>query len=257
MIENTKTNALRLLVIACEIFAREIYFRAATSKNIVDIHLLPQGLHDIGEAGMSGELQETIDATDSSKYDALLLGYGLCNNGIRGVHAPITMVIPRAHDCISLLMGSRKMYQTCFNANPGVYYRSPGWIERGEHHLSNKDSTTAQMGFKEYDDYVEMYGEENAKYLMETLEGGLNHYDTLAYIDTGVVGFPEYVESERKIAAERKWKFDLVKGSTELFRRMLDGEWNDEDFLVLPPGEHVAPSNDDSVIAATRCGTRG
>lgn len=249
MLENTKVNCKRYVIVACAVFAREIYYRAATSKNIIDIVILEQGLHDLGEAGMSSKLQDAIDNLDHKKYDAVLLGYGLCNNGVNGLHAPIPLVIPRSHDCIALLMGSKDQYREYFDANPGTYYRSSGWIERADYHLSNSDSTTSQMGMMGYDDYVEKYGEENAKYLIDMFEGGLNHYTKLAYVDTQVGEFPEYIESEKKIAKDRGWEFELIIGDTELFRRLLDGEWNEEDFLVVNPGETLKPSHDDAIIA--------
>ncbi|NOY75541.1 MAG: DUF1638 domain-containing protein [Kiritimatiellaeota bacterium] len=248
MLENTRVDCERYVIVACAVFAREIYFRAATSKNIIDVILLDQGFHDIGKEGMSAKLQETIDSIDAEKYDALLLGYGLCNNGIVGLHAPIPMVVPRSHDCIGLLMGSKDRYREYFDANSGTYYRSSGWIERADYHLSNPDSTTSQMGMMEYDDYVEKYGEENARYLMEMFEGGLNHYSKLAYVDTKVGDFQKYIESERRIAEENGWEFDLIEGGTELFRRLLDGEWNEDDFLVVPSGQSPEPSHDDTII---------
>ena len=249
MLENTEVNCKRYAIIACAVFAREIYHRAATSKNIIDVIFLEQGLHDVGEAGMSSKIQEAIDNLDHEKYDAVLLGYGLCNNGVNGLHAPIPLVIPRSHDCIGLLMGSKEQYREYFDANPGTYYRSSGWIERTDYHLSNPDSTTSQMGMMGYDDYVEQYGEENAQYLMDMFEGGLNHYTKLAYVDTQVGQFPEYIESERRIAKDRGWEFELIEGNTELFRQLLDGEWNEEDFLVVDPGKCLKPSHDDAIIA--------
>ena len=63
-------------------------------------------------------------------YDAILLGYALCGRGTEGLRAGKTqLVLPRAHDCIGLLMGSRQRYQAYFDTHPGVYFRSPGWVE--------------------------------------------------------------------------------------------------------------------------------
>jgi len=39
------------------------------------------------------------------------------------------MVIPRVHDCISLLLGSRRQYDSEFDQFPGTYYLSKGWKE--------------------------------------------------------------------------------------------------------------------------------
>ena len=76
--------------------------------NQVDIEFLPKGLHDIGQAGMSARLSEVLAAVDETKYEAVLLGYGLCSNGLVGLTArSIPLVVPRAHDCITLFLGEQ------------------------------------------------------------------------------------------------------------------------------------------------------
>ena len=100
----------RYMMIACAVLARECYHCAAISKNLIDLTILKQGLHDIGEKKMSSALQREIDAVDIEKYEAILLAYGLCNNGIRNLRSDLPLVVPRAHDCITLLMGSKEDY---------------------------------------------------------------------------------------------------------------------------------------------------
>ena len=58
-----------LKVIACEIAARELYYAAARSRNLVDLEFLTQGYHDTPNAGRT-ELQKHIDAVSAGKYDA-------------------------------------------------------------------------------------------------------------------------------------------------------------------------------------------
>lgn len=119
----------RLLAIGCEVFYREASAAVAQSHCIVDIEYMPKSLHDIGEKPMSCKLQSKIDSaiamrTPDTWPDAIVLLYGLCNNGIRGLHAPVPIVIPRAHDCITLLLGSRTRYNEHFQTNPATFYRS-------------------------------------------------------------------------------------------------------------------------------------
>ena len=92
-----------------------------------------KGLHDLGCSPMRKRLQEVVDRVDPEQYEAVLLGYALCGTGTAGLEArTLPLVIPRAHDCIALLMGSRERYQKYFEENQGVYFRSTGWIERGQ-----------------------------------------------------------------------------------------------------------------------------
>ena len=238
------------MLIACAVVHRECYHCAALSRNIVDIHLCDKGLHDIGSGKMCAKLQDEIDAVDCSRYDAILLGYGLCNNGTLGLGANIPIVIPRAHDCITLLMGSKERYREYFDAHPGTYYLSSGWVERGTSGLEGDPSTTASMGMRSYEDYVEQYGKETADYLMETL-GMMQHYTALAYIDTHVGDFPEYKADARRRAAGDGWEYAELSGSTELIMRMLDGEWDEDSFLVVEPGRTAAASYGDDILKST------
>lgn len=241
----------RYLLIACAVLGRECYHCAAKSRNIIDIKLLDKGLHDIGEAGMRLKLQAAIDASETEKYDALLLAYGLCNNGIKHLHAPVPIVVPRAHDCITLFMGSKEKYKEYFDSNPGVYYKTTGWIERGSLSLENNHSTLTQIGISTYQQYVEQYGEENAKYLMETLGGGLANYEKLAYIDMGLGNFQDYKDEVKKEAGEKGWKYEEIHGDITLMEHLIDGNWNKEEFLVIQPGETIEPSYDNNIIKSS------
>ncbi len=124
---------MRLKLIACEIFYRELCAAIARSTNQIDVEFLPKGLHDIGQAGMSARLKEVLAAVDESGYEAVLLGYALCSNGLVGLAArTIPLVAARAHDCITLFLGGKERYLDYFLKNPGAYFKTSGWIERGE-----------------------------------------------------------------------------------------------------------------------------
>ena len=236
------------MLLACAVFERECRFCAERSGSSVDLKIIDQGLHDVGEQKMSSALQDEIDAVDCDKYDAILLAYGLCNNGIRGLRSKLPLVVPRAHDCITLLMGSKEEYKKHFNDNPGTFYLSVGWVENAKSHFDNPQSTTSGMGLSVYSEYVEKYGRENADYLMRTMGDWLQHYSKLAYIDTHVPGSGEYSEQERAVAVERGWEFEKIDGNVDLIMRMLNGLWDAEDFLVVPPGETIHPCHDESII---------
>ncbi len=93
-----------------------------------DLEFLTQGYHDIPATGRV-EIQKLIDAVPAGKYDAILLGYGLCSNILTGVTCSHTrLVIPRAHDCITFFLGSKERYQRCFGERPGTYYFTSGWL---------------------------------------------------------------------------------------------------------------------------------
>src|SRR5512136_2427621 len=114
---------MRLKLISCEIFYRELCASVARSKNQIDIEFLPKGLHDIGQDKMLPRIQAAVDAVDASRYEGILLGFGLCNNGISGLVArSIPLIVPRAHDCITLFLGSKERYREYFDSNPATYF---------------------------------------------------------------------------------------------------------------------------------------
>jgi len=240
----------KYLMIACATLARECYYCAAISRNIIDVSILEQGLHDVGEEMMSSALQRAIDTVDAQEYEAILLAYGLCNHGIRGLRAEIPLVIPRAHDCITLLMGSKEAYLQYFKEYPGTFFHSPGWIERAKSSLSNPSSTTRQMGLRTYEEYVEQYGEENAKFLMSMLGDHLRNYSRVTYIDTGIPSSEVQKHEAMEWAHQRSLDYAEVQGSIRLILMLMNGEWEETDFLVVEPGKAVATSYDDGIIKA-------
>ena len=124
---------MRLKLISCEVLYREMCAAAAHSPHQVDVEFLPKGLHDQSGPAMRARLQEAADRVDATRYEAVLLGYALCGNGVAGlVSRTLPVVIPRAHDCIALLMGGRDRYRSYFENHPGVFFRSTGWLERGQ-----------------------------------------------------------------------------------------------------------------------------
>jgi hypothetical protein len=242
---------LRLKLIACEIFYREMCDAVARSANQVDVEFLPKGLHDIGQAGMSGRLAETLGGVDESLYQAVLLGYGLCSNGLLGLAARrIPLVIPRAHDCITLFLGSKERYLDYFQSHPGVYFKTTGWIERGEStHQGNPQSIAQQSGMvQSYEELAAKYGEDNARFLYEELCNMTRNYSGLTYISMGVGPDADFEQRTREEAARRGWNYERLEGQMGLIRQLVDGPWDADKFLVVPPGSRVASSFDEGII---------
>ena len=152
---------MRLQLIVCKVLQREAYYCAARSKNVVDIVLMEQGLHDEPDR-LRKQVQNALQRTDDIQgrpYDASLLGYALCSNGTVGLSAQIPIVIPRGHDCITLLLGSKDQYQQYFDSHRGVYWYSPGWIESGK-------QPSRQRYQQLLEEYKQKYGPDNAQYLV-------------------------------------------------------------------------------------------
>jgi hypothetical protein len=244
---------VRLKLLACEIFYRELCDAVARSTNQVDVEFLPKGLHDIGQAGMSSRLAERLAAVEESLYEAVLFGYGLCSNGLLGLAARrIPLVIPRAHDCITLFLGSKERYLDYFQSHPGVYFKSTGWVERGENtHQGNPQSIAQQSGMiQSYEELAAKYGEDNARFLYEELCNMTRNYSGLTYISMGVGPDACFEQRTREEAARRGWKYERLEGDLRLIRQLVDGPWEADKFLVVPPGSRVVSSFDEGIIKA-------
>jgi hypothetical protein len=242
---------MRFKLIGCEVLYRELCDAVAKAPHAIDVEFLPKGLHDLGGAGMRAELQQRIDAVDASAYSAVLLGYALCGNGLDGLVArSIPLVAPRAHDCIALLLGSRGRYQEYFDAHPGVYYRSTGWLERGKT-LEQPAQLRTGVGYA-LEELVRKYGEENGRYLFDEFNRYQQAYSQLTYIETGLEPDASFEQEARREARERGWSFERLAGSLRLFRALVAGEWNPGEFLVVEPGWRIAASYDEAIIRAQK-----
>jgi len=207
---------MRFKLLACEILRREIFSLTADLPHRVDVEFLPAELHVIGRVRMKNRLSEYLAAVDEDQYDAILLGYALCSGGISGLSAgKIPLVVPRAHDCITLFLGGRERYQDYFFANGGTYFMTTGWFEQ-----DNALNYDAEM---------------------------MPFYSKIAFIEMGVEPDGTYEQRAKAIAAERQWEYEKLAGDLSLLRRLVGGDW-DNDFLIVPPGKRIQSSYDDGVI---------
>src|ERR1035441_8733368 len=233
---------MRLKLISCEVLFREMCHACAHSPHQVDLEFLPKGLHDLGGKPMAAKIQEAVDRTPEGAYEAILLGYGLY--GLQPRHTPL--VLPRAHDGIALLMGSHERYQAYFERNPGTYYRSTGWLERGK---GLQQLTHNTMGFDEsLEAMIGKYGEDNGRYLFEEMTRYRAQYRKLTFIETGLEADGKFVAEAAGEAEERGWSFERLPGDLAWLRRLVDGQWTDAEFVVAAPGQRIAASYDARVV---------
>lgn len=209
-------------LIACQVLSEPL--RALLARG-TSIDVLPMSLHT-RPAQLRVALQQAIDAVDGH-YDPIFLGYGLCSQAVVGLRASSSrLVLPKAHDCISILLGSETARRREARAAAGSYFLSKGWIGAGGGSMFSEEARLA-----------ERYGEARAERLMA---GIMRHYNRLAYVcmprETGG-------DDGRRHAAlqARRHGLDYVElpGSTALLEAMLSGPWNAH-VIVVDPGESVS-----------------
>ncbi len=100
-----------------------------------------------------------------------------------------------------------------------------------------------------YAQWVQKYGEERARYLLEVMERCTNNYTHGVLIDFDFTQRLNLREQVQRICAQRGWQFEEVEGDLRLLQRWVDGEWNEDEFLIVRPGEKVVATYDERVVA--------
>ena len=245
-----------LKLISCNVFQREVCWCLARSPHVVDVEFT-----ELGEHAHSGRLrqliQERIDATEQANktYEAILLLFGLCGNATAGLSArQAKLVIPRAHDCCTILLGSKEKFAEHFKDAPSTPFSSAGYLDRGEYFLRIDGGTSTVNYGDSYAQLVAQYGEEDAKYVWDTMHpAALENAQTKAvFINLPETTPPEYIKRfEEKATAAGKECVQL-EGSLRLIHNLLIGQWDPKEFLIVPPGQKTVGVYDwDEVIRAT------
>lgn len=215
-----KKEIPKLLVLGCAVMEQELRrFQNGQSE----FKFLDFGLHRTPE-NMARALQIEIDQVQNKDYDGIVLGYGLCSNGIVGLYSSKhSLIIPRIHDCISLFLGSPEVYREQSAEYPGTYYLTPGWIERGQTPISK------------YESYAKSYDEETARWV---LHEEMKHYTRIALIDTGVYSIEPFRAVARENAKFLGITYMELQGSPQLFKELICGPW-EKNFLIIEKGRPI------------------
>lgn len=218
-----------VVVIACR--ALEDLIRERLPANVpmtflgYELHQRPQD--------MQPTVQAHIDALTTPSL--VLLGYGLCGNGMVGVKAgPHVLVIPRTDDCIAIFLGSWQRYAERFHQDPGTFYLTKGWLESGDGPLFDWQTFKAQ------------YDEDTADYLVDMM---YRHYRRICFVGFSQAEIEHYRPQALEVAAfcKARWNmtYEEVLGSDEMVARLIAapsvvGRGSDEFLVVAPGGELTA-----------------
>ena len=209
---------MRTLIIACRTLEDELRLAIAQTGVVFPVLFWEAGLHLKPEL-LRERIQQDIDRIEN--IDVLLMAYGICGKGLMGIKSShCRIIVPRVHDCISLLLGSGGLR----DVNGGdTYYVTKGWLT---HELS------LLGGFHRS---VARYGEQRA---IKTLKSMMKHYTKVATIDTGAYSLEEITPRVEMLAEKLGWRHEVVSGSLRMFHKLLVGPWDDE-FIVLEPGQEI------------------
>lgn len=227
----TLPERLPIVVIACQVFTNLIE-RHMPAGMADEINFFDYGLHRV-PTKLNWTVQQAVD--EIKEPSLIVLGYGLCGNGLKDIKAGVhTLLIPRADDCIAILLGSYQDYIHEFESSPGTYYLTKGWLESGSNPL------------KEYLEYREKYGEESAMWIMDQQ---YQHYKRLVFVAHSEADLEEY-RAEALEVAEFCKRWDMVYeerlGSEGYVKRLVEVakvlDKAGDDFIVIPPGGELRQS---------------
>ena len=235
-----------IVVIACSVLEPEVRHLTAGATHILEMVFLPMGLHE-NPALLQQELQRAIDGAEArGECEAIVLVYGLCGRGVENLkHHRCPLVIARAHDCVTLFLGDKERYAAYQKDHPGSYWYNPGWI-RGKASPGPEREEYLRKG------YADKYDDDDVEYLLEMDRSALSHYDRAAYVGLGLGDPEKEVEYTQTCAACQGWGFDRIPGDPALLIALLNGEWDEKRFLVVPPRHVIRLTGDETIMRAER-----
>lgn len=242
---------MKFKCISCDALARQTYLCAAYSPHLVDVGLVSMGQH-IKPRELNRTLQDKIDSINDTTYDAILLCYGLCGQATSGLTARrIPIVIPRAHDCITLCLGSKEEYKKQQEVCPGTIWHTKDYMERLDNaaEYSGIGASSAELyDEKAYEAMVSRMGKERADRIISSMGDMTKNYERAVFIEQNTGDGKKEEELVRKEAETKGWRFEKMKGDIKIIKGLLNGEWPEEDYLRVEPGQKIIIGFGDRIV---------
>lgn len=215
----------RVMLVACEVLKDSLKQRMPPGL-FEETIFLEYGLHRYPER-LRQNIQAILNNLTSPKL--VVLGYGLCGNGLRGIKAgQHTLLVPRVDDCIPLLLGSYESYRHQMKVEPATFYLSKGWLKSGSTPLT------------EYQEYVKRYGNSRADMIIDRQ---YRHCKRLAFVADDQYDLDLYRKQAEEVADFcRRWdtRYEGILGSDAYIQRLMEVSQDPtkagNDFLIVPAG---------------------
>jgi hypothetical protein len=223
----------RLALLACRVFEQEIAVHSAGAVHILETQFLDVGLHDRPDELRSKLQAQLVALAKRDDIEAVALAYGLCGLGTAGLR-PVRhkLVIPRAHDCITIFMGAKETYAEHQRHCPSCFYYTPGWNR--EKRVPGPDRLVALKS-----DLGKTFEPDDVDFLIESEREQWAQHNTATYIDLGTADAEKEADYARRCAEWLGWKFEYIRGNPALLRDLLWGNWDDGRFQIIEPGKQL------------------
>ncbi len=228
-------------LVVCDVFKEELD-AMPTLPACARIAWIPMGLHD-RPAELRARVQSEVDGCDAdSAIATVLLLFGMCGGGLDGIRAKrCRLVVPRAHDCIALLLGANARHRQITAECPGTYFYTPGWIR--ERRVPGPDRETHLR-----ERYADTYDDDVLEDLIEADRETFAHYERALFVKTPAAGSAE--SYCRRCAEHLGWRFQCVEGNMQWLHDCLHGPWDAARFAIAEPGQTLQRDTSDGVFRA-------
>lgn len=232
-------------LIYCSVFEDEIALFSKEATHIKARRCFDIGLHDRPKA-MREDLQAAVNEFDAlDDIEAIVLVYGLCGLGTAGLHAGRhKLVLARAHDCMTLFMGSKEHYAQKQTLSPNSYYYTPGWNRARR--VPGPERLAALR-----DELAKKYDADTVDYLIEAERELWAKHGHAIYLELGTASAKAEAEYARRCAEGLGWSFEHITGDPALLRDLIWGRWDAARFQTVEPGNSLQHSVDETIFKST------
>ena len=279
MSQPKRKKQMRIKIIACGVFKPYIEYLLKSTTNTVDVTYMDAGLHETPNI-LREKLQAEITKVSKKvaghnygdckncpnpciKFDYIVVFYGLCGRGTLDIETfDVPVIFPKAHDCISLFLGSAERYRKEFKAHPGTFYHTAGWITE-KINPRNKEvgdlyKNYYEEGFAshpEFDDLSDKYGSENAEFILKFQSHWMKNYTRSAYIDFGLPFDEELSKLPKYMAQVFGWEYARLESSFDYIKSLFNAENTPQSVLI--PCHSKTVFSQDNIFSYVKEGDTG
>ena len=207
-------------IIACETLREELSLIMDARNCSYPVVWVDAGKH-IWPDKLRSAIQEALNALPPSCTTALAL-FGFCGNAMVGIRSPSqVLVLPRAADCIPLFLGSRAARKA---AGARTYFFTEGYLRSAGNIATEFKEAASRRG---------------KTHALRVVKMMMEHYRNIAVIDTGAFDPARVLDALADLSQTLDIPVSVIPGNLRLINALLAGDWNRDEFLVVPPGETV------------------
>ncbi|MGL4392880.1 MAG: DUF1638 domain-containing protein, partial [Fusobacteriaceae bacterium] len=184
--------------------------------------------------------KEIRKAEGNKENEKIILLFGLCGNSVAGISSVLPIVIPKAYDCCAVFLESGKKFYENFSERLSAEWYTSSHLEKIEELKKTNEKFKIKYSSESLELYIEKYGEENGRFLYETL---ITEKKDVVFIKT------QDENDEKNISNLKKQynKVEVLDGGNSFIKKLINCD-EDEEILNLKIGEKITPTYDENVI---------